>query len=485
MSTARVSAPPRAAAHDRTWPIVPLAGALVAVLAGPLTVLMPRVAVVLVAGIIVVGLVATFPPLAAYGLLALTPLVAGMERGAILPVLRPSEAVAGVVIAGLVLRGLYEVAQGAPLRIRSTAVDRAIVAFALAGSVIPLLWMQARGKPMTGDDVLYAVQPWKYVTVYFIVRASVRREAEVRRCLAISLGAACIVGTLAILQSLSVLGVPELLTRLYAPGGEVADFDIARGSSTLASSLAVADVMIYSVAIGAAWAVHSERARRPLIAVVVLCLIGTVASGQYSGFLSIPIAIVALGLITGRLWQFLVWSFYAVPLAAAAMWPVISTRLSGFESNAGLPRSWVGRWDNLNIFFWPELGNFNWVLGVRPSARVAAPESWREWVWIESGHTWLLWSGGVPFLLAFFALVWFAVRATARVARSRTDRIGAAAAAAFTALWVMFVLMILDPHITLRGSADLLFALLALALVGWHGAAAGPAAAPAPAGGRA
>ena len=460
--------------RDRGQLVVVLAGLGMAALAGPLTVFVPDLAIVLVAAIAVVALVALHPPVGAFLLLAATPLIAGIDRDTLMPLLRPSEAVVAVVLGGLAARGLFEVARGAPLRVRLTRVDSALIAFALAGSVLPLLWLLARGDALTRDDVLYALQVWKYVAIFFIVRVCIRRESDVRLCLWISLGAGCIVGGLAILQSLSLFGVPGLLASLYAAGQDASGFDIARGSSTLASSLAVADVMIYSTAIAAAWAVHGGRSRGPLLAIGALCLFGTVASGQYSGFLAIPIAVLALGLISGRLGQFALWSVCGLPLAAAAMWPVINTRLSGFDSNAGVPSSWVGRWENLTDFFWPELANFNWVLGVQPSARLPAPESWREWIWIESGHTWLLWSGGVPFVIAFFVFVWFALRTTGTVARHRTDGIGVAAAAAFTSLCVMSLLMILDPHITLRGSADLLFSLIALSMVSLHASAPRP-----------
>jgi hypothetical protein len=50
------------------------------------------------------------------------------------------------------------------------------------------------------------------------------------------------------------------------------------------------------------------------------------------------------------------------------------------------------------------------------------------------------------------------------VARSRRDAAGVAATASLASLLAVFVLMAFDPHITMRGAADLLFALLALAL---------------------
>jgi hypothetical protein len=171
------------------------------------------------------------------------------------------------------------------------------------------------------------------------------------------------------------------------------------------------------------------------------------------------------------------------------MWllrPVIANRLSGFDRVSGLPESWVGRLHNLRSYFWPTLfSDNNFVLGVQPSARVPGPQTLATpWIWIESGYTWLLWGGGIPLFLSYVLFVVVSVSRSWRVAE-RADGFGSAATGALVGVVVVAVLMLFDPHITYRGSADLLFPLLAMtaagaarrtpAGVGWLGSMPTPA----------
>jgi hypothetical protein len=105
------------------------------------------------------------------------------------------------------------------------------------------------------------------------------------------------------------------------------------------------------------------------------------------------------------------------------------------------------------------------LFGVRPAARVAATETWREWVYIESGYLWLLWSGGIPLLVSFFYFMVTCLKMLRSTIDRHTAELRAIATGAFVGLWVIVVLTVFDPHITMRGVADLLFPLIAMAQV--------------------
>jgi hypothetical protein len=442
----------------------------------------PSLVVPGVAAACVVLAVLLHPPVAAYVLLGLTPLIAGIDRGTLLPVLRPNEALLLLVAVPLVVRALAAMSSGAGSHIRVTALDWGLLAIAVCSSVTPLSWMVLRRRNISADDVLYAFTLWKYLALYVVIRASVRTQAQVRLCLWVSMAAASVVAVAGILQALQLFGVPQLLATYFAPFGDEGALEISRGTSTLASSFAMADVMTFNLAISAGWLARGGRPRGALIALSALFVMGAVGSGQFSGVLGLVVGLLAIGWLTRTITRGAAVAVPSLIVTGALMQPVLQARLSGFSTSRGLPSSWVSRLDNLRRFFWPELfSDFNWLLGVRPSARVPAPhaEWWHDWIWIESGHTWLLWNGGIPLFVAFLFFTAAALRQTARVARRRRDAVGVAAIAAFTAVAVTFVLTTFDPHLTLRGTADLLFALLALACVdraGGQGAAARPRA---------
>jgi len=414
--------------------------------------------VVLVLG----GAIAWHPPLAAYLLVGLTPLLAGIDRGRLLPVLRPHEALLVLCGAALAARGLWGLRTGARPSFHVDPVLGALIAMAVCNSVVPMLWMAVRHVEITGDDLSYSVVLWKFVVLYALVRATVSTDQQGRRCLAVSLAVAGVVAVVAILQSLQVLGVDTVLLSLYAPFGDASVLMSNRGSATLGLAAATADLMLFNLAVAVGWWWRSGLRPRAFVGLLALLVLGTLASGQFSAAIGLVVALVALGVLFRRADVSLALGGLGVG-AALLLAPVVTARLVAFDGATGLPESWIGRLDNLRGYFWPRLlEDHNYVLGVQPSARVPSPDSLAlPYIWIESGYTWLVWGGGIPLVAAFVVFVVLAVRRTLTAARGPGAR-GVAATGAFVGLLVVTVLMAFDPHLTYRGSGDLLVVLLAL-----------------------
>jgi hypothetical protein len=320
--------------------------------------------------------------------------------------------------------------------------------------------MLARDRAITGNDLLYALLMWKYYAVFLLVRATVRTERQVQICLWITLAVVFVVAQLAILDSLGIFGVSDALQSYYG-----VESGASRGASTIGSAQAVGDVMVMSLAIAGAMLIRGSRRRILLVGMSVMFVFGIVATGQFSSYIAFVLAFVTVGVLTRKLGRSFLAMLPVVAVALVSLRSVIAARLEDFRADTGLPQSWGARLENLQTYIWPELGkDYNWATGVRPEARVPAPQSWADWIYIESGYTHLLWVGGIPFLIAFAVFLWVAIRRVVKVARERVDSVGTAAIGSATGLVLVAVLTLFDPHLTFRGAADLNFALLALAL---------------------
>ena len=419
------------------------------------------------AGALVVAIVLR-PQYAAYVYLFATPLIVGIARGDALPILRPNEALLAVILLGLGCRAVLTMLRGRPYRFPVNGIDLVFILLAVCASVLPLALRWGRGEPISSDDLLYAIVLWKYYAIYRIFRESVTTEAQVGVCLWLSMTSALIVALVALLQVSNLFGVPEFLFAHFDnPFQATARIITDRGTSTIASSFGVADTMMMNLAIVMVMLCQKHPSWRTLSILGAIFVFGCVAAGQFSGYIGLAITVLTVGVLTGRLRQTLAVTIPVACLAMALLWPVLAERLSGFHSLSGLPSSWVNRLENLERFFLDELfSGLNWLTGVRPSARIATPEPWREWVYIESGYLWLLWTGGIPLVAAYMLFVWNIQHNLRQVIRSHRNTVSVAAITSLSWAITMSLLMVLDPHLTMRGAADLFYPLLALSFVG-------------------
>ncbi len=411
--------------------------------------------------ILLVGWVMLRPVIAAYLLIFMTPLVVGLNAGLVVPGLRANEGLIVVVGLGVALRWLVRVRTGEVRWPRIGPVDVSLVALCVFSSVVPLAMMLVRQRPITSDDFLYAIVLWKLFAEYVIVRLAVTTREQALRCLVLLLVASAIVAVVGVVQAVGLPGVAGLLNKYISTGDVAAAESGTRGSSLLGLPAATADLAILSLGVAIAMITRGYPRRGWLAALAVLYVLGVFAASEFATVIGLVIAVVALMFLTrnARL------AAYAVPVAllgGVLLWPVIETRLAGFQSGSGLPQSWVVRLVNLRTYFWPPLfSDNNWILGVRPSARVALSTRAGGYVWIESGYTWLLWGGGIPLVASYFAFAGSVLRRGWAFAR-RADPAGVAATAVAAAMCAQVAVMIFDPHLTYRGSGDELFMLLAL-----------------------
>jgi murein biosynthesis integral membrane protein MurJ len=452
---------------DRRWPAqltrLQIDASLLLACAGigALAAVSPKYTIVAVVVVCLSGWVWVMPQVAAYLLIFLTPLIVGVNAGAVIPLLRPNEALIALFGGVIGLRWLVGLRSGNRHRPRLDKVDLSLLSLGLTSSVFPLVMMVARQRAITIDDLLYCVVIWKLMAEYVIVRSTITTREQAMRCLNLSLVSGAIVCGIGILQSLSLFGVPGLLAKYYAPLGVTGALSIGRGSSLLSLPAAVADLGILNLGIAIAMILRGHRPRTWLVGIAMTCALGVVAAAEFSTFAGLIVAFAVIVIMT-KSTRILA---YVIPVAAVGgilLWPVIQIRLSGFHSASGLPVSWITRLHNLETYFWPQLfSDYNWILGVRPNARVAAPDQEYGYVWIESGYTWLLWGGGIPLLGSYLAFAGCTLKKCWAYAH-RADAAGIAgtALAAFTASQLL--LMLFDPHLTYRGSGDAFFLLLAL-----------------------
>lgn len=390
----------------------------------------------------------------------LMPFLAGLPRGSLVPLLRPSEALQLVATAGVVMLVIPLVLRGDAWQLRLRRTEWWLIAVTIAATALPLLWLSARAEPIGVAEIL-AVFPFvKFAALYVLARAAVCSNGDARAVLVATTAAGLAVAAVAVAQSLGVGPIIDLLTRFYANDDAIV-IEAGRGSATIGSSIATGAYLTIGATIATSMGFASGRRR--WFVVGGLLAIGALASGQVGTVLALSVGLVTVGWLHGRAKKLLVWGVPVIVVALVGLWPIVNARLASIDQGSGLPSSWVVRWINVTELYWPRLADGGWLLGVTPDATQVPPDVWRDIVYLEGGYLWLLWVGGVPLLVATVLFLVSAYRdlGTAR-ARSRSTTVDGLAVAAQSAVVVFAVLSVLDPHLTLRASADLFFVLLAI-----------------------
>ena len=401
------------------------------------------------------------PILGTFVYIASLPFLAGIERGSLLPLVRPNEAVLVLVLlGGLAGWGVRWLRHGSASLPAPHPVDGPLAAFLGLYTLWPVCWMLLRGIMPAGGDLAATLPLPKLVALYLLVRLTVRTDDEVTRLLRLVVWPAAAVAVIAVLQVLAVGPVLALLSTFWLASTDAPTDLSERGTTTLGSPLSTGDYLVIALIVIVCCGIRGLLGRRERYVAGGLLVAGVLATAQFTAWLTALVAGIVI-LVRFPHVRARVLRLWSVPLVVALLAvPVVVSRLQEVTT-AGVPVSWATRWDNLTHYYLPVLGAFRFVLGIGPSSVQQAQETWRDLVYLESGYLEFLWVGGLPLLLGF---LWFslAVLRAARGGAADTGPRGAVAEALRVVWWTLLFSSILDPHLTLRGSGDLLFVLLAL-----------------------
>jgi hypothetical protein len=391
----------------------------------------------------------------------------GIDRGSVIPLLRLNEAIL-IVVVGVVLARAIITPSG---RAHLTSADASMVLLAMCGALLPLAVSFYRTGSVTRDDLLFAAPLVKLVLVYSVFRVVIKSVAELRRAMMIAISSAAAVSMIGIAQVVNVFGVRSILTSgLFYTSGDIQAVSGGRGTSTIGSSIGAAGFYVLALMVALAWGQHPAAPARALRLLTLILLLGLASTAQFSALFALLIGLFAVQRINvSRFGRVVVPGRRRAGVAFSALlmigtgWVAFAPRLSSL-ARGHLPRSWAVRWDNLATHFLPSLHlPTNLLWGVTPVSVVSDPRGFVPAIWIESGYVWLVWTGGVFLAIAFLVMVITQLRGALIAWRRLDDEFGVIATAAVASLAILCGLMVLDAHLTLRGTSDLLFPILGLA----------------------
>ncbi len=447
---------------------------LVAVLAGVAS-FNPLIGVMISLLILLLALVAPRPILIVYGLTLILPLTGGLARGAVIPLLRVSQA--------LLLLGFLLFAVARPTRlgkIRLSAVDLAFLLFVLGEAVFPVLVLYYNGgslnlnavDPLYGDSSLQTLLgPIQYYVLYRIVVGVVSSERQIIPILKLTFIASIIVSIIGILQKI-VPAVNRFILTYYPPVSDGTDpsSTYARITSTLQHYSGLGAYLTFTLILAITCYISRPRLKiAPVLlwATFIFDSIALILTGTFAAWIGLVVGVLVVFVLMRRIPKPIIYIAIGVALAAIIFQPFLSARLND-ELGAGaaqglLPQSLAFRVMLWKDIFLPAIGQ-NLLFGYGPAPAVLA-----LWPAEESQYFLTLLRGGLFYFFGYLLLIGVAGYACWRhIKRKDKDPGQVVAIALFAILVALSVMNVSGEYFTYVGGTQVLWMLLAIVVATWQ-----------------
>lgn len=402
------------------------------------------------------------PMVLCYLMVTAVALTGGVERGRLLPVLRPNEV--GLLLSAALAVGALIMKRRREVQVPGHVV--AAVAALITGTVlIPGLSYLQRGTELTAEATLGLLAPLQYVLLFWLFAAVPGRESDRRRLIHVMLLCGTVVAAVGLMQAAGVTSVAGLLNEWYGSSHTARAIEAARVTSLMAAWNGLGVFCMANIVV--AWAVLPWTCKPfgRLNAIIAVCLSAAclLASGSFAGALGAIMGVATIEVLAER-------GQRAVPLLLAAgtaavgiavLWsllePLLVRRLNyQFGSGAMVPRTLDFRFQVWREVFWPAIRE-NPVWGVEPMI----PEN-SAWHAFESEYILLLFRSGVVGLVGHLAWVAVTLAWLKQKLRRSAGLTRAVVTAGIALLVVLSVSGLTNAVFRFSGTADYLWMSLAL-----------------------
>ncbi len=412
-----------------------------------------------------------WPIYSAYALFAIALLLASFGRA--IAGLKPGE-VALIMLAGaLALRRVVR----HDFSFAVTSVDAAFLIFIAAGTILPLITLEARGIYLTKDNFRGVIGPVEYYLWYRVILEAIPLPSRLPQLTKVMLVVLTIISAIGILQVIHFPEVQKVLVKFF-PSYETTESpavhratSLVGGWETLAALAAYILILINQLqtrgesvkALGKNW----DRWLVVMLAINVVALISTLS---FAGVTALAVGYVIAWRLNGQLARATRVAFIVGIVAAVLLSPFIAERLiaqyshhlhSGNLLSALVPQTWSQRAQHWVIVSSAVFVSLPFALfGVQPAFAYPVLSFGST----ESLFFLLLYRGGLIYLAAFGVCVYLVWRALARALKRSSGFPRQFLLGAITVLAMNLIIDIFDAHLFGAGEAQFIFTMLAVSI---------------------
>lgn len=362
------------------------------------------------------------------------PLTAGLARGVAIPVLKPSEAILLIVLAGVIGHHLTV------HRIRPVGgLDLAIGGYVVGSIAIPWMVLTLSRYPADLDTWRTVTSPALFLVVYYVFSRTALTEDGLKVVLNSAMLAGVLVCGIAALELVNFPGVRSFIVANY-PAPVLSSF---RPSSTLGhySAVGAFGALTYVVALAIASVRLPGFSGWWLALVMGVSVLGVIVSQTWAPLAALPLATLIIVIYARRVPRELMVTAALGLVGLVVLWPLISARFDSQHlitaQGFAIPESMQTRIRYWNEFIIPALSDHIWFgTGTIIPGTVPAPLT----TFVDNEYLWAAFRAGILGVALLLGML-ISIMAVALSVRSSKDAARRALGAACLAATVMLILL--------------------------------------------